>query len=436
MKYRPSTSFIVCLVPLLVVGGAAGWAWSKANSVPPHLRGNLSFLETLTYRDMASLGHEEPTPAQVAASRGEVLALKGKMLAEFPSLALHERPVPNDQNGFRLMYELADESDGKKITVTSELLDLLGSTAPWDPVAMRAALAGNSDLVSRIERIAALPQRSSANMPEGFNGFIHARGGKMCADIMIARSRLAAEAKDETEALRLVNATLNLASHYDQIETPTLLCATVAILVDLQVREAVIGQLLPALGRDADLPRWRAALTSRADYTADGFAHLMRGEWNISIEHLILPIILAMPDRDRPEDYEELIRAFSVQYDFLCRTLVGQKLRTLISLPPLPSPKTRLSAKSREILDDITIGTEAWCKGYARAAVIRARTLAALDLLILEKSGTALTAESISKMNSEPLSGEAFLYDPATRTISPPPTTAEKMDAKPLALPW
>lgn len=439
MKYRPSTSFIICLVPMLAVGGAAGWAWSKAQAVPEYKRGHMSFFAALQYRENKRLNIEVPTPEQLAAVRAQVIELKQRMLAEFPDLAITLRPVPDDQNGYRLLYDLTNGSGrlaGMNLPVTRELMNLLKAEAPWDPVAMRAALEANGELIAKIEHIAALPHRSSANMPPDYTGFIHARDIKACSEILLAKARLAAEAKDEAEALRLVTANSNLASHYDQVEAPSLLSVTVGTLIDLQAWDAIMTKILPALGRDADLPRWRAAITSRPDFTVDRFAEIMRGEWNATGEFLIIPTLLSPQNPDRPADYEELIRAYTAQFDAFCKMIRGQEPAILLNLPDKPSPQIKLSAKSHELLDLFNIGTGGWGKGYARAGSIRAQTLAGLDLLILEKSGTALTAASVSQVNPEPLSGEAFLYDPSTRSVSASPATLDLVEVTPLALPW
>jgi len=437
MKYRPSTPFIICLVPMLAVAGTAGWAWSKVNSVPAHKRADMSFFDALRYRENDRRIFEEPTPEQLAAVRPQVIELKQKMLAEFPDLAITGQPVPDEENGFLLFYELTQGSGrapGETMPVTPELRNFLNPAAAWDPVAIRAALEANGDLIAKIEHIAALPKRSSANMPADYNGFISARDMKVCSDILLMKARLAADAKDETEALRLVTANFHLASHCDQAEAVSLLGVTVGILIDLQVEDAILTKLLPALGRDADLPRWRAALTSRPPSTVDRFSNVLRGDWHATGVHLLFPTVLAM--KDRPEDYEELIRAYTSQFDSFSKMIQGQNHAILLNLPAMPSPKVTLSSKSREILEMFNIGNTAWGKGYARASSIRARNLAALDLLVLEKSGTALTAESVSTVTPEPLSGEAFVYDPATRTISAPPAIAEEAGVIPLALPW
>jgi len=435
MKYRPSASFIICLVPILAVGGVAGWAWSKAQAVPEHKRVGLGFFEAMSFQEKKRKTIEPPTAEQLAASRQQVIELKQKMLAEFPDLAVAEKPVPDDQNGFRLLYELADDEGQPKIPVTPELRALLKDDAPWDPAAMRAALEANGEFVSHIERIAALPDRSSMNMPVDYMNFFHARPVMLGFKILLAKARLAAEAKDETEALRWVNASLNLASHLDRIETPSLLAITIALLLDLQTQDAIMTKILPALGKDADLPGWCAAIISRPEYNADEFARLMRGEWNSTLEHFILPIMFSPNYEDRPDDYEAFVRAYTVKFDFLCKTLAGQKPRILVYLPPTPLPE-KLSRGSWELLEMCQIGAGKWGQGYARAGTIRAQSLAALELLILEKTGATLAADSTAGVTSEPLSEARFLYDPATRTITTPPTFPKDIEAKPVTLPW
>ena len=436
MKYRPSASFIICLVSTLAVGGAAGWAWSKAQAVPEYKRVNLGFFEALSFQEPKGRKvFNHPTPEQLAASRQQVIELKQKTLAEFPDLAVEAKPVPQDQNGFRLLYELADDDGQPKIPVSPELRALLKDDAAWDPAAMRAALEANSEFVSHIGRIAALPDRSSMDMPADYLNFFHARPVMLGSKILLAKARLAAEAKDEAEALRMVNASLNLASHLDRIETPSLLAITIGLLVDLQTQDAIMTKILPALGKEADLPSWRGAITSRPQYNPDEFARLMRGEWNSALEHFILPIIFSPNYEHRPDDYEAFVRAYTVKFDFLCKTLAGRKPRTLLYLPPTPNPD-KLSRGSWELLEMCQIGAGNWGKGYARAGSVRAQSLAALELLILEKTGATLAADSTAGVTFEPLSEERFLYDPATRTISAPAAIAEEAGVKPVTLPW
>ncbi len=115
------------------------------------------------------------------------------------------------------------------------------------------------------------------------------------------------------------------------------------------------------------------------------------------------------------------------------------KLRTLslaelteFSFPDLDGSK--LSEKSREIVTkELFVGLSAWSKGYARSATHRGQAQAALELLALEKSGVALTAEVAARVTRDPVSGVPFAFDAARRELALPVAAAAD---PPLKLPW
>ena len=86
-------------------------------------------------------------------------------------------------------------------------------------------------------------------------------------------------------------------------------------------------------------------------------------------------------------------------------------------------------------VESLAVGCAAWTKGYVRAAAVQAQYRATLDLLVLEQSGTPLTAAAAGQITRDPVSGAAFVFDPATRTLAAPPSSVAS-DIKPLALPW
>ena len=81
------------------------------------------------------------------------------------------------------------------------------------------------------------------------------------------------------------------------------------------------------------------------------------------------------------------------------------------------------------------IGMDAWSKGYFRSAVVTARALAAIELLMLETSGETLTAESTQKVGKDPLNQKPFLFDPSTRQLSIA-VNGISDGTEPVTLPW
>ncbi|HEX7261841.1 MAG TPA: hypothetical protein VF258_08510, partial [Luteolibacter sp.] len=284
MKSRSSLMFNICLGSLLI--SAAGFlAWNKANSVPVGMRANLTFLEALQFKTK-SHPHRPASPKEVAERRRKCRDLKSKLVAEFPALKITEQPVPDVENGFLLLYQLAESG----LTVSEEFKKILQEEVQWDPEAAKRCLAEHAELVSQIEHIAALPTRSSSNMPESYMGFFNARLAKTGCEVLLLKAHLAADAGDEMETLRLVSAARNLGSHYHEIETPSLLSETVGTVIGLSVTKAAFNTLLPALGNHADPSNWNSAPHPR---TSADFAKVMRGEWNIGADFMVLPLLLA-----------------------------------------------------------------------------------------------------------------------------------------------
>jgi hypothetical protein len=437
MKYRPSLAFILCLTPLLAAGAAGGWAWNKANSERGKAPVGASIFEVLRYKEKYRYKYIQPTPEQIAKTREEATKRMDQLVTEFPALRITEHPIPDDQNGFLLLYKLGGGSDSRgNLPITYEFWQLLDDRIPWSPELAKRCLAEHAALVTKIEQIALLKTRSSANMPADYVGFLDAGKAKYCADILLLKARLAAEAKDEKATLRHVAAAQNLVSHLREVETPTLLGEIIAIMVDLRIHSEAFKHLLPALGRDADLMQWRSVLAPRK-YTPAGFAKIMRGEWHTMARFCLYPGILDSNDPNAPPDAEALAHAFASSYSMQVTRLNTMNFEELTSQGNgfSSAPFTQLSEKSREIEKALSINSQSWAKSYARAASDFAQYQAALDLLILEKSGKKLVPELAAEITRDPLSGLPFLFDPATRALSPPPAAA-KHYVKPLNLPW
>jgi hypothetical protein len=420
---------------LLVAGAAGVWAWNRVSSAPMNGHAPATFLQLLCYKEK-----QRPvprTPEQIEQARQASIHLMEKLVVEFPALRITEHPVPDDQNGFLLLYKLGGGSDSHGLPVSKEFKQLLDDRIPWNPEIAKRCLAENVDLVARIEHIASLPTRSSSNMPAHYVGFFGGSATIDSANILLLKARLAAEAKDEAETLRLVAAAQNLASHCREVETPTLITYTISIAIDLGIRKATFQHLLPALGRDADLPRWKYMLASRS-YTSAELAKVVRGEWSTMAEIFVFPVfIFNNNDPDHPPDGEALAHAFTSRYNAIVTRLPTLTLAECRDHGAefTDESDSHLSEKSRKLMDIFFVGIKSWAKGYVRAASISAQDEAALDLLILEKSGRKLVPELTAEVTRDPLGGSPFLFDPATRVLSPPPAAA-MVNVKPLGLPW
>jgi hypothetical protein len=364
--------------------------------------------------------------------RNEARAMKESMLAEFPALRVDKHPVADDQNAFLMLFNLDLVIKELDPPLSEEFRQLLNGTTPWDADAARRFLAQHAGLVEWIEKIAALKTRSSENLPASYDGFIVARSGTIASDTLLLKARLAAEAGDEQETLRAIRAASNLVAHYQKIESPSLLSATVQILIDLNTKRAAMKTLLPALGQDADLSQWKSAFAA-TNYTPSDLAHVMRGEWNTGSEHIAFPALIVDERDGNLSDAEAVARAYSSLFNAW-----ATKLPT-ISLAQIESfvPQVETSHLSREGLEyaEALTGSEAWLRGYLHAAVVSSQHQAALDLLMLEQDGVTLGAADAARATHDPMTGLPFIFDPSKRELSPPHVSAMP-SVDPLALPW
>lgn len=452
MKKRPSRAFTISIVFLFGIGGLSAWSIQRVCALSSQERAGRSFFAALQYsfeRSEKSVPVDLPTEEQRMHTLAETDRVMAQLQAEFPALAITEHPVPAEENGFLQLYLLGKSSfqENKHKRVTEIMLfrndfsSLLADRGKWDGSLARKYLAEEAEAVARVERIAALKSRSTANMPTAYDGFFQAYAPKQAAEMLLVKACLAAEEKDQVRAMQYVEAAANIGQHMHAVDRPYLLPETVRILIDLKIQEVALKQLLPALGKDADLAGWKALL-SRPDYTPADFAIMMRGEWQTTSRYFLLPHVLDERKPDYPKDADKLARIHaSIFNDFVVR-LPKLTLRELMADPGIDqlSPDTpNLSKKSRSILDELRIGSRAWAKGYVRAASTISRNQAALDLLILEKNGTTLEASTTQKVVLDPLTGEPFLFDPAKRTVNLPsssPLPDRNTKIEPITLPW
>lgn len=428
---RPSGAFLVAMGLLAAAGGAGAWTWHKANSVPNTVRVKGDFWESVRYRAPRKI--PSPTREELARLRELALQTKARMIGKYPLLAVESRPVPDEENGFRLLYELGQDMESNALTISPQLKKLLESPDLPAAETANAILAENADFISRIERIASLKTRSSANMPKDYVGFVSGRACKTASDIFLFKARLAARDGDREETFRLVAATRNLADHYHQLEAPNLLTETLAILLDLNARTAAFKHLVPEFHEPADLERWQDLL--KADgYSPADFAHVLRGEWHSTNQLIFSTINPRSPDA--PPDPETLAEVFARAYSDKIADLTrsGADFGSLASCADMmPGDHPELSPQSRKITEILSVGSGAWGKGYSRAATIARQSQAAIELLLLEQAGTPLDPALCATITRDPVTGQPFILNPATRELSAP--TGADSDIKPLALP-
>ena len=432
MSRRPSRSFVICLIAFSTVGATGAWAWSRANSIPNYERAKLGFLRSVFYQEETPEDRSFPTAEDRARNRGATDALVRQLRDEYPALKTEAHPVPEAENGFYQMYCFGKDHETPKSPTQQELQGLLEGER-WGADEARRLLDRNADIVTCIEALASMEKRSSTDLPEDYHGFLPARGIFFAAHVLLLKAYVAAESHEEPEALRLTQGALNLSAHLRQVEARNLLGESVATRIELTVNQVVFQRILPALGRDANLPEWKKALAPH-DHSPADFAQLMRGEWENTMRYYVLPVFVDHTNRNRPPDADRLARILTSHYSAFITRLPETSLATMhprLSLAVRDDLKS-FSKKSRDIYDSVLVGSENWGKGYFRAAVIVAQHQAALDLLILEKQGVTLNRESATGVSRDPLTEKPFDFDPASRTL----TASHDRQTLPLKLPW
>ncbi|MDD2766113.1 MAG: hypothetical protein PHE83_19290 [Opitutaceae bacterium] len=204
--------------------------------------------------------------------------------------------------------------------------------------------------------------------------------------------------------------------------------------MDRCIDKAAFQTLLPALGHNADLGRWKAALGKR-DFTPADFARGIRGEWNVGAEYLVLPVLLAAGRNHELPDAEAVARTYSSWINNCVTRLPACGLADMDRVFQQPAEDSRLSKAGREMIDVLASGQAGWTKGYVRAAAVHAQYQAALELLILEQAGSTLTASDGGRITRDPVSGQPFEFDATKRTLAAPSAIAN-LKIEPLALPW
>lgn len=340
------------------------------------------------------------------------------LLERYPWLQVDFRDVPDEENGFLLYLELLedyqDPPDGTKLPLPAPILSMLDDPESFDAEVLASWLEENRELMDRILAIAEAPDRSVSGMAHHDISFIEARPAVQIADLLMLEARLSLENGDPEKSMRNYTAAMNLAEHFDGTETPSLLSKTVAIILRNNTHGHFLSEILPTLSDQPDsLAEWRITLRHDEEFS-DSIKTLRTGEWHISTRSMILPGLVSdsatlgetdmkVPDPQALLDVlaESLRTGFSQLSDSASSDSIANAFT-----PDLPSAS--LSQQANELASAFEIGFTSWLDGLNRNRTSSTMT----DALI----AIALNEEPVV----DPVSGEPFRWDPATRTLHPP----------------
>ncbi|MEO5913487.1 MAG: hypothetical protein ABIS50_04590 [Luteolibacter sp.] len=480
MKYRPSKGFILTVLPLAALVVSFGFGLLpeleefEARPIPgeitfshakPEVSGNTtvsarkitSFRWSMdwfeeSYEDLMEwkhnpwkrnpdgfgghtfelLGSKDPRDqAKASELRRLVEACHQKLLLRFPELAVTMKSIPDDQNGFLKWLDLLDKIKAANpkvvpgIDFPKELDDYFNHQGAWNAETAKTWLAQQKLLVDEIHAIGLLPEQSVNGIPIDRWGFIAARFGKNCEEILVLEARVAAEQGDVAAALESVRAAKGLADHFIGIETPTLLAATVNILMQLNLENHVLRDIIPALpAGQVDPAVWEKVLNPTVSSPAE-FARLMKGEWSASNRQWLLPFLLDAEGPDCPPDGGDALDFYALRFLETVRSHETATLTDLptLELPPMSDP-SHLSRSSRRVVEILSIGASAWRKGWDCSQSKFAMTQAAFAIM----EGQPIP--------QEPVYGKDYQWDPATRQLSMPAGKEfEDLKIKPITVP-
>lgn len=335
-----------------------------------------------------------------------------ELLEKYPEMRPVYRDVQDEKNGYLQYLILRDRV--KEPQLPEDLKSMLQEKSPWNPGNYKAWLAKNQEYFESILRMAELTDYSTKGIDLNR---LRNRGETMLAEfgmILRASARLAMEEGDRDTALRYFKALSGLGDRFIDIEVPSIYSGVLYSMVRSPSLDAFREQLFPALGNDPEvLKAWNDAVFRKATPAEDA-ARIMKGDWNIMIRHNLLPALLGDTSMFEGEnipisDAASLIDSYTKVFQKAANTFSSQGVeRFVVSEVVFEVPKFELSSHDAEFIKSGLGGLSKVLQSKASEATTTAMLSAALAIRLDEKP------------KPDPVSGLAFRWDPAKRTLSTP----------------
>ncbi len=354
-----------------------------------------------------------------------------KLLLRYPEMAVTMKSVPDDRNGFLKWLEFSEKIKAANpgvvpgIDFPKELDDFLNHRGAWNAEIARNWLAQQKSLIDEIRAIGQMPDQSTNGIAVDRWSFISARLVKNSVEGLILEARLAAEEGDASTALESIRTARGLADHFNKVETPTLLGATVQKLMQRELEKFALTQIMPALpAGQLDPAEWENALNPQVSSPAE-LARYMKGEWSTTVRQYVLPMILDADDPDAIPDGGDFLDAQVAPFLHAVRSYEGAAISDLPAVNMADyADFSHLSRRARKLGGILFVGANAWMRGWQRNQSESAMTQAAFAIM----KGQPIP--------NDPIYGQAYVWDPATRALSPPETSFFKeMDIKSIIVP-
>ncbi|MEO5913486.1 MAG: hypothetical protein ABIS50_04585 [Luteolibacter sp.] len=358
-------------------------------------------------------------------------AFHQKLLLRYPEMAVTMKAIPDDQNGFLKWLEFSERLkkssglDSPNLGIPQDLVHYLNDGGPWNAEVARAWLSQQKSLVDEIRAIGLMPDSSVNDVAVDRWAFTSARLAKQSAECLMTEARLYAEEGNAAAAMESIRAAKGFSDHFTEVETPTLLAATVRILIQLELENRVLTEIMPALpAGQVDPTAWESVLNPTVSQPSE-FTRYMKGVWSATTRQYLLPMLFDPEDSYQLPDGGDMLDAYSSLFVETVRTHEGAALTDLPTLNMPSDPDvSQLSLRSRKILEVLSVGGGAWRKGWDRS-----------------QSATVMTQAAFAIMEGQPIPrdpvyGKDYQWDPATRQLSMPAGKEfEGMTIKPITVP-
>jgi hypothetical protein len=333
--------------------------------------------------------------------------LHQQALERYPELALPDKIVPPERNGFLKWLELTERSPPRGMfSDLPEQLERHRTGGPWDSEAARSWLAKEKALLDEVRSIGLMPEHSISGIDIGRWRMMYARPVIRSAEALLWEARLAVEDGNLSGALESVRAARGLAR---QLETTSLIAATVQILAEMQVQGYTLSEILPAVPAEQfDPTAWEAAMDAQVS-PPSAFGRLMTGEWNVASQVFVMPMLADTNDPKYPSDPEALVdHLANSQLAIIQEYDSDSPSDWATEAAPVVLNNSHLTRDSRELTESLFVESRAWSRGFLRAQHMNAMTQAAFAIMKGEP------------IPNDPIHGLPYQWDPATRLLSPP----------------
>ncbi len=354
-----------------------------------------------------------------------------KLLLRYPEMAVTMKTVPDDQNGFLKWLEFSErikKASGRfypDLGFSEELKHYLNDDGPWNAEAAQAWLTAQKSMVDEIRAIGLLPEASVNGVALDRWAFIRDSLNKQAADCLMMEARLHAEQGDAAAAMESIRAARGLTEHFTAVETPTLQFDYLASHMQRELEKRVLNEIIPALpAGQVDPAAWEKVLNPTVSQPPE-FARIMKGTWTIAARQYILPMLLDAEDPYAPRDGGAFLDAYTLPFLEIVRAHEGATLADLAMLdPPFAPDVSQLSRNARKLAEVYCRDASSWRKVWERSQ---------------STSGLSQAAFAIMKgepIPQDPLSGQDYQWDPATRQLAMPAgKDFDGMKIKPITVP-